>query len=99
MEEGKQKINKIVNHIPLLVCPYCDCYKQLLRDIDYYSNGQVILNLFCEVCGSEATFNLFNEGSLPQIKIETDVRHLALRKIQTKRLSDKKKEKIRQVIK
>lgn len=105
MKQKKTKNNhKIIYHLDLISCGNCGCYKQMLREIDYFADGQIVLDLICDVCGVGSTFDLFDEGALPQIKTKTepDVRQLVLKKIQTKRLREVKREekkKIKQVIK
>ena len=103
MKQKKTENNyEIVRHLDILSCGNCGSYKQMIREIDYFNDGQIVLSLICDTCGVGTTFSLFDEGSLPVIKTKTepDVRDVALKKIQIKTLREiKKQEKIKQVIK
>lgn len=100
----KQNKELIIAHMELLSCANCKNYKQQIRSIDFYNDGQIRINTLCDSCGMLGFIDLYDDNLLPQIetsiKPEKDLKELVLQKFRKKRLKEiKKKEKVRQVIK
>jgi len=68
-----------------LTCGKCQSSKFIVLGINYFDDGQIILNLFCDVCGTISPFPLFEEGK------PTDVRVLTLQNLKEKQDKEKKK--------